>query len=92
MVMARGTRTRSEVLQLVQAGAYLTDGERLLRVERGFADPDAHGLALLEDCRTLETHPVSANEICTLEIDLVRRPSHGPEVRTPPRAPRARRL
>ena len=75
MLTTRGTRTQRELLQLVDTGTYLTDGQRLLRVERGFSDPAAHGLALLEDCRTLETQVVSANELCDLELEFVRHPS-----------------
>jgi len=74
MLATRRTRIERDLLELVATGTYLTDGIRLLRVERGFADPDAHGLALLEDCRTLETHVVSANELCTLELEFVSRP------------------
>ena len=75
MLTTRVARTRREMLELVATGAYLTDGERLLRVERGFADPEAHGLAMLEDCRTLEIYVVSAHELLTLEIHPVRDPS-----------------
>jgi hypothetical protein len=77
MLATRRTRIGRDLLELVAAGTYLTDGERLLRVERGFADPDANGLALLEDCGTLEMYVLSANELCTQKLEFVSRSSRG---------------
>jgi hypothetical protein len=75
MLATKGTRVRKEMLERLEAGTYLTDGRRLLRVVGGFADPGVHGLALLEDCRTLEKHAVSADQLCRLELELVRPPA-----------------
>ena len=74
MLATGRTRIGRDLLQLVATGTYLTDGERLFRVERGFADPEAHGLALIEDCRTLETYVFSADELCTQQLEFVSQP------------------
>jgi hypothetical protein len=57
-----------------KAGTYLTDGQRLFRVIRGFASPiegSEGSFALLEDCRTFEAHPFTPSELWSMELRRV---------------------
>ena len=69
----RSGGTRKAVLAVSEPSAYLTDGRRLLRVVRGFTEPTDESFALLEDCRTLETHAFTPDELWELRVELVRR-------------------
>jgi hypothetical protein len=73
MLGTKASRVQRDSVEWVEPDTYLTDGSRLLRV-MGSADRLRGGLALLEDCRTLETLTVTADELRVLQLELVRAP------------------
>ncbi len=68
----RSSRRAKELGSLIEPSTYLTDGRRLLRVVRGFTSPAENSFALLEDCRTLETHAFTAEELSGIALEIVR--------------------
>jgi hypothetical protein len=70
MILAESSRSRL-LSGDVRAGAYVTDGFRLLRVVRGFA-ASLEDVAVLEDCRTLEHSCHAADEVWRMGLSLVR--------------------
>src|SRR5262249_6526975 len=60
----------------VRPDAYLTDGFRLFRVVKGLPG-SIEGLAVLEDCRTLEQSSYAAEEIWGMGLSVVRQAGPG---------------
>jgi hypothetical protein len=58
--------------ELEVAGAYLTDGTRLLRVVLPLAREDGHARATLEDCRTLDLLTCDAAHLGRMGLHPVR--------------------
>ncbi|HEU4980299.1 MAG TPA: hypothetical protein VFT14_03715 [Solirubrobacterales bacterium] len=68
----RSSRRAKELGSLTEPSTYLTDGRRLFRVVRGFTSAAEDSFALLEDCRTLETHSFTAEELWETGLEIVR--------------------
>ena len=56
----------------LEPGAYVTDRVSLYRVVTALSWPPRESFAVLEDCLTLDTLALSADELHKLELELVR--------------------
>jgi hypothetical protein len=64
-------RRGNELERIVGESSYLTDGEHLFRVLRGFEDPPEDSFALLEDCLTLEAQAFTPEELWRMQVEAV---------------------
>jgi hypothetical protein len=66
------SRTSIEPATRVEPGTYLSDGSRLLRVVEGLSWPPEESWVVLEDCRTLEEHTFTPDELWAMGLRNVR--------------------
>jgi hypothetical protein len=64
-------RRGNDLERMVEESSYLTDGQHLFRVLRGFEDPAEDSFALLEDCLTLEAQAFTPEELWRMQMEAV---------------------
>jgi hypothetical protein len=71
MAIATETARARRSNTALEPDVYLSDGIRLFRVVQGFGWPTHTSPAVLEDCRSLEEHAYTPDELWTMGLTVV---------------------